>query len=159
MFDMIPFDRRDRNMLRAWDDFEKNFFGDWSGMMTGFRTDIIDKGDKYVLEAELPGFEKGDIHIDLDGDMLTIRAEHNSEEEKKHHKYVRQERYTGACQRSFYVGEGVKQERSYSSYSRSFRISDVKPDGISAAYKNGVLELVMPKREGALPSGRSIEIQ
>ena len=140
MFDMIPFDRRDRNMLRAWDDFEKNFFGDWSGMMTGFRTDIIDKGDKYVLEAELPGFEKGDIHIDLDGDMLTIRAEHNSEEEKKHHKYVRQ-------------------GRSYSSYSRSFRISDVKPDGISAAYKNGVLELVMPKREGALPSGRSIEIQ
>ena len=140
MFDMIPFDRRDRNMMRAWDNFEKNFFGDWSGMMTGFRTDIIDKGDKYVLEAELPGFEKGDIHIDLDGDMLTIRAEHNSEEEKKHHKYVRQ-------------------ERSYSSYSRSFRIADVKPDEISAEYKNGVLELVMPKKEGNLPSGRSIEIK
>ena len=51
MFDMIPFDRRDRNMLRAWDDFEKNFFGDWSGMIAVFRTDSIDTVSYTHLEV------------------------------------------------------------------------------------------------------------
>ena len=63
MFDLIPFDRRERNMMRMFDDMEKNFF---DGFTTSCKTDIADKGDHYLLEAEMPGFDKENIHIDIE---------------------------------------------------------------------------------------------
>ena len=122
MFDLIPFDRRERNMMRMFDDMEKNFF---DGFTTSCKTDIADKGEHYLLEAEMPGFDKENIHIDIDGNYLTIHAQQDVRE-KKEHKFIRQ-------------------ERSYNAISRSFNISDVDTEQIKAKYKNGVLELTMPK--------------
>ena len=92
-----PFDR-------MFDDAFKNFWGSNElATFDAFKTDVIDQGDSYLLQAELPGFDKSDINIDLKDNMLTISASHkeeNNEEDKN--KYIRRERY-------------------YSSYSRSFR--------------------------------------
>lgn len=141
MFDLMPFGwNENRNLLNPFHDFEKNFFNGMSSMMAGFRTDIQDKGDCYVLEAELPGFDKEDISIQVDDNMLTIRAEHKQEEEdKKDKNYVRQERHWGM-------------------YERSFSINGVKSDEISAGYEKGVLTLKLPKEQPQVPASRQIEI-
>ena len=139
MFDLVPFNRGERNLWNALNHFEKNFFNDFPSAVSDIKTDIIDKGDHYILEAELPGFEKDDIKIDVDGDYLIIRAEHNAEKEDKKHHYLRQ-------------------ERSYCTISRSFNISDVKENEIKAEYKNGLLKLNLPKAEGASPKSHSIHI-
>ena len=141
MFDLMPFGwNENRNLLNPFHDFEKNFFNGMSSMMAGFRTDIQDKGDCYILEAELPGFDKEDISIQVDDNMLTIRAEHKQEEEdKKDKNYVRQERHWGM-------------------YERSFSINGVKSDEISAGYEKGVLTLKLPKEQPQVPASRQIEI-
>ena len=136
MFDLIPFGHRERSLLQ---DFEKEFFGSSAGYASGFKTDIIDQKDQYVLQAELPGFSKEDIHIDVDGDYLTISASHQEENEEKKDNYIRK-------------------ERRYGSFSRSFNVSDVSTDKISASYKDGVLELDMPKRTPDLPQRQQISI-
>lgn len=117
-------------------------FGSWfdHSALASFKTDIKDNGDSYTLEADLPGFDKKDIHLDVNGDMLTIHAERKAEQEEKDDKnnYVR-------C------------ERSFGSYSRQFDLSSVDADHMKATYDNGVLKLEMPKK--ALPdSARHIEI-
>ena len=83
MFDLIPFGRNERNLFRYLDNVEKSLFDGLDTRVSRFRTDILDKGDRYLLEAELPGFKKEDIHLDLEGDILTIRAEHTEEKEDK----------------------------------------------------------------------------
>lgn len=140
MFDLMPFGRNDRNLFRYLDNMEKSFFGDMASDFPQFRTDIIDKGDKYVLEAELPGFTKEDINIDIQNDRLIVSAEHNENTEEKKENFVRK-------------------ERRFGSFSRSFDISSVKADEITAEYKNGILELNLPKKAGEVPASRRIEIQ
>lgn len=94
-------------------------------------TDIQDLGDSYQMEMELPGYEKKDVKADLKDGYLTISAEHSAKKEEKDEngKYVRRERYMGSCQRSFYVGKNVTQ------------------DDIHASFENGVLKMVIPKKE------------
>ncbi len=140
MFDLMPFDHRQKNMFGYLDKLEKDFFGDAVGSFSQFRTDIIEKDDRYILQAELPGFTKEDIHIELEGDYLTIRAEHDAVNEEKQHNFIRR-------------------ERRYGSFARSFQVSNVKTDEIAASYKDGVLELNMPKRENTPPKNRQIEIK
>lgn len=96
---------------------------------TLMRTDIKDDGDNYMLDIELPGFKKEDIQAELKNGYLTVAATHqeNSDEKDKNGKILRQERYTGSCKRSFYVGDALKQE------------------DIHAAFENGVLKLQFPK--------------
>ena len=129
-----------------FDDMD-NFFNDnfWNGVcrtdeamkdQTGhslMKTDVIERDDSYQLEAELPGFNKEDIKIDLKNDLLTISASHseNSDEKDNNGKYIRRERRT-------------------SSYERSFRVHDLKAEDIIAQYRNGVLTVNIPKKE-ALP--------
>ncbi len=143
MFDLIPFENR-RNYLsnfsNFFNEFEKNFFGDLAQSFTGFKTDIVDKGDQFLLQAELPGFSKEDINIDIDGDRLTISAQHRSENEEKRDNFIRR-------------------ERTYGSYARSFDISGINAEGITASYNNGVLELGLPKSQPAALPSRKIEIQ
>ena len=93
------------------------------------RTDIKDDGTNYQLDMELPGYKKEDIKAELKNGYLTINATHeeNNDEKDKDGKILRQERYSGSCSRSFYVGEDLKQE-------------DIK-----AAFENGVLKLQFPK--------------
>ena len=65
MFELMPMTRNQRNMTSFWNDFEKNFFGDYCRSMNDFKTDIIDNGDSYLLQAELPGYDKSEIGIKL----------------------------------------------------------------------------------------------
>ncbi len=149
MFEIIPFTHRNHianyNPFKDLDDFQKAFFGDGVFSRNGmepFRTDIKETENEYLLEADLPGFEKKDIHIDLNDDYLTIQAErhsgHEDQDEKKN--YVR-------C------------ERSYGAYSRSFDISGVDAEKITAKYDNGVLTLTMPKKEPEQPASRQLTIE
>nr|WP_319488806.1 Hsp20/alpha crystallin family protein [uncultured Caproiciproducens sp.] len=140
MFDLMPFGRRESNLFNYFDNMEKNFFGDISQGFSSFRTDVIDHGDKYVLKAELPGFKREDIKIDIEGSSLTVSAEHSDETEEKKDSYIRR-------------------ERRYGSFSRSFDISNIKGSEISAEYKDGILELSLPKMETAVPETRRIEIR
>ena len=153
MFELTPYERRHQralfNPFRDMENFEKNFWGDMAA--TDFKTDIKDNGKEYVLEAELPGFKKEDIHVDIEDGYMTISAERSNETEKKDDK-----------------GNFVRRERSYGSFSRSFDVSsvkteditleNVKEDEISAEYKDGVLTLTMPKKEENVPTSRRIEI-
>lgn len=143
MFELMPFEHRNHfgvyDPFRDLEKFEKSFFGDFA---SAFKTDIQDNGDSYLLEADLPGVEKGDIKIDIEGDCLTVTAQRSGQVEEKDEK----NRY-------------VRRERSYGSYSRSFDISGIKADEISAAYENGVLKLTLPKKGEATPTSRRLEIQ
>ena len=65
MFGMLPFERSDDNLFDTFDNFTRNFFRGSNASLPAFRTDIRDAGDKFVLEAELPGFDKGDIKLDV----------------------------------------------------------------------------------------------
>ncbi len=103
------------------------FTGEESRIM---RTDIKEKNDKYLIDIDLPGYQKEDIKIEIEDGYLNIHATTNSnKEEKEDGRFVRKERYVGECSRSFYVGEDIKQE-------------DVK-----ASFRNGTLELEIPKKE------------
>jgi len=149
MFELRPYERRN-NQMRSYDPFremealERAFFGDRDRFdgLAEFKTDIQDKGDHYLLEADLPGFKKEDIHIDLDGDSMNIAAERHSEHEEKDKK-----------------GNYVRCERSYGSYSRSFDISGIEEGGIKAEYTDGVLRLTLPKKSATVSSARRLEIE
>ena len=146
MFELIPFDRRG-NRLSAYDPFrmldemERSFFGSNNHpAVNGFRTDVMDTGDAFVLDAELPGFRKEDIKIDVENDCLTISAERKFDDEDKQKNFIKRERY-------------------YGSYSRSFDVSGVNVDGIEAQYTDGVLKLTMPKKVETVPPTRRLEIK
>ena len=107
-----------------------------------FRTDVIDTGDAYKLEAELPGFNKEDIQLNVENDCLTVTAEHKSEKKEEDEK------------KNF-----IKRERFYGSYTRSFDVSGINVDGIEATYENGVLTLNLPKKAAEIPASRKLEIK
>ena len=141
MFGMIPFDRRDSSLFDMLDNFERNFFGSSNSTVSSFRTDIRDEGDKFVLEAELPGFKKEDIKLDLKDGILTVSAQHSESREEKDKK-----------------GSYIRRERRYGSFARRFDVSGIQEDAITAAYNNGVLELTLPKAQPVIPAARQIEI-
>ena len=145
MFEIMPFDRRTYRMscynpLRELEQMEKSFWGEQQ--VNPFRTDISETADGYKLEADLPGFHKEDIHLDIDDDILSIRAEHKDSKDEKDDKgdYIRRERYFGA-------------------YTRSFNVSEIDVEGIKAAYDNGVLTLTMPKKAPVKPEAKHLEIE
>ena len=128
------------NPFQAMEEMERQFFGESS---TGsFKTDIRDDGKEFVLEADLPGFKKEDIQLNVENEVLTIHAERHSEheDEQKRGKYVCYERVSGS------VG-------------RSFDISEIDADKITASYKDGVLTLLLPKKEKVVPTAKRLEIQ
>lgn len=136
------------NPFREMEEFERNFFGYPFGSFFGnrdlaeFKTDLTDEGDHYLLEADLPGFEKKDIHLDINDDVLTVSAERHSKIEEKDKK-----------------DKVVRIERSYGSYSRQFDVSGVKTNEIKAKYDNGVLKLTLPKKEKIESNSRRLEIE
>ena len=96
------------------------------------KTDIKETEQGYELEMDLPGFKKEEIQVSLKDGYITVNATkelNHDEQEKKSGKYIRRERYSGACQRSFYIGEDVTEE-------------DVKGE-----FKHGILKLFVPKKE------------
>ena len=141
MFGMHPLDRRDNKIFDSFDAFTRDFFRKSNAELPAFRTDIRDTGDSYVLEAELPGFKKEDISLDLKDGILTITATHTEQSEE-------------ATQGSY-----IRRERRYGSFQRSFDVTGIDESGISAAYENGVLALNLPKAKPAEPEVRRIAIQ
>ena len=141
MFGMIPFDRRDENMFDLFDNFEKKFFGNTTANLPAFRTDIRDQGDKFLLEAELPGFNKEDISLELKEGILTIKAEHKENHDQKDEQ-----------------GSYIRRERRYGSFSRTFDVTGIDESAITAAYNNGILELTQPKLAPVVPETRQIAI-
>lgn len=121
--------------------FNDDFFND-TMQINSCRTDIRDTGDKYVMEAELAGFNREDINIDIKDSYLVISAEHKKSSDDKNDN-----------------GKYIRRERSYSSYKRSFDISDVNTDDINAEYKNGILTIDLPKKQHEEPVSKRLEIK
>ena len=142
MFCMIPFERGNDNFFDLIDNFERKFFGNSSASLPDFRTDIRDAGDRFILEAELPGFQKEDIKLDLKDGILTITAQHSENKEEKDDK-----------------GQYIRRERRYGSFSRSFDVTGVDEEHITASYNNGVLELSLPKVVPVVPEAKRIAIE
>ncbi len=132
------------NPFREMENFERNAFRDFFGSndLAEFKTDVLDEGDHYELEADLPGFDKKDINLELQGDNLIISAERHSNAEEKNKD-----------------GKVIRMERSYGSYQRSFNVSQIDTNHIKASYDNGVLKLNLPKLQEALPESRRLEIE
>ena len=136
-YTIMPYHRNE--MDRFINNFTRDFLSPVQSFASAFSTDIIEEDDHYVLEAELPGFEKKDISIDVEGDQLVIRAarEESTEEEKKNY---------------------IHKERHYGTYTRRFDISGIDIEKIAAKYEDGVLTLTLPKQEAKEPEGKKISI-
>ena len=103
--------------------------------------DIIDEKDQIRIKADLPGLKKEDIEVSADNGVLTIKGEKKEEKEVKEKDYVRSERFYGAFHRSFSLPTGVDSQK------------------VNASYKDGVLEVTLPKREDAKPKQVKVEIK
>ena len=116
----------------AGNKIEKKLYGRHAKNM--MKTDIKELEGGYELEMDLPGFTKDEITAELKDGYLTVSATKGldkDEQEKETGKYIRRERYAGACQRSFYVGE------------------DITEQDIKAEFRHGILKLFVPKKEAA----------
>ena len=127
-------------MFPVWND-RNPLYGKHSKNL--MKTDVRETEDTYEVDIDLPGFKKDEISLDLRDGYLTISAEKglDKDEESKKGRVLRQERYTGSCSRSFYVG-------------------DVKPEEIKAKYESGVLTILVPKEDvKKSPVGTAIAIE
>ena len=107
------------------------------------KTDVKQTDNGYEVAVDLPGCKKEDVQMDLNDGYLTIQASKGLDKEQsdKKGKYIRQERYAGACSRTFYVGE------------------DVEPEDVTAKFENGILQLSIPKAaKKQLPKNTSVTI-
>ncbi|WP_020618283.1 Hsp20/alpha crystallin family protein [Paenibacillus daejeonensis] len=144
MFDLIPLRKRQEDMfgqmLKSFQDLSDDHWLSPFGGQT-FRTDIREEKDRYLVEAELPGIAKENIHVDVDNGYLTIRAKRDDYTEQKDddNRLIRRERRSGEFVRRFYVDR-------------------VDEDGIQAKLDQGVLKLEIPKRPGP-DARRQIQIQ
>ena len=103
--------------------------------------DIVDEKDQIKVKADLPGMKKEDIEVNVENDVLTIKGEKKEEKEIKEKDYVRSERTYGVFHRAFTLPASVDAAR------------------VNASYKEGVLEIALPKKEGAKPKQIKIDIK
>ena len=118
-----------RNSFDLLDDFfDDSFFTKKERNL--MKTDIREKKDKYIVDIDLPGFDKKNISLSLENGYLNIKAKtEKNKEDKDEEKYLHQERFYGECSRSFYVGEEIEEK-------------DIK-----AEFKDGILKVELPKKE------------
>ena len=128
------------NLMDVFDDFDRDFFRGFGNIdrtlydkhaQHVMKTDVKETDQGYEVDVDLPGFKKDEIHLELNDGYLTISTEKSLEkdEENKKGKMLRQERYAGVMQRSFYVGKNLTEE-------------DIK-----ASYESGVLHVSIPKKD------------
>ena len=141
------------NLMDVFDDFDRSFFrglGDAERMLYGkhgqniMKTDVKETEDAYEVDVDLPGFRKEEIQLELNGGYLTITAGKNLEKsgENGKGKMIRQERYAGVMQRSFYVGDQITEEE------------------VKASYADGVLHLILPRKNAPrVPERKQILIE
>lgn len=119
---------------REMQNVQKKLYGRHAANM--MKTDVQEHEDHYEVDVELPGFKKDELSLELKNGYLVISAAKGldkDEKDEKSGKYIRRERYAGGMTRSFYVGDGVKEE------------------DVHAKYEDGVLKLILPKMQKALP--------
>ena len=130
------------NLFDDWfdDAFEKNFFGERNPLYGKhaknlMKTDVRETRDSYKLAIDLPGFKKDEVKVELKDGYLTVSASKglDKDDEDREGRFIRQERYAGACSRSFYVG-------------------DIRPEEVKCKYEFGVLRVTLPK-----PTARVVE--
>ena len=141
------------NLMDVFDGFDRNFFRDFGNVDRALygknaqrmmKTDVKETDEGYEVDVDLPGFKKDEINLELNNGYLTISAEKALEKdgENKKGKMLRQERYSGMMQRSFYVGEHLTEE-------------DIK-----ASYESGVLHVSIPKKDAPkVPEKKVIRIE
>ena len=126
---------------REIDDLVSKFWGDvntWQGTGWHPRVDVVESDHEFTVHTELPGLNKEDIKVTLEDNVLTIEGERKHEDEQKDKRFFRR-------------------ERSYGTFKRAFKLStEVQADKIAANYKDGILNLTLPKSEAAKP--RQIEV-
>lgn len=148
---LVPYGRKNRGLTnRSQDAFNidslfDNFFNDsfMPAFFTGdtqMKVDVKENEREYVVEADLPGIKKEEINIELHNDRLTISVERNEEINEEKENYIRRERRSGSFCRSFYV-------------------ENVLEDQISAKFENGVLSMLLPKKEPGVNKKNKIEIK
>lgn len=143
MFDLTPFRRRKElveNLLNP--ELVKDFLaGDLLNELgMSIRADIKEKGNEYIVEADLPGVNKEEIVIEFKEDILTISAQKEKDRDEEKENYVRRERRRGKLSRSFYV-------------------PNIYKEGITADYKDGVLRIVLPKVKENVSDAHRIQIK
>lgn len=139
---MDVFDGFDRSFFRNFGNMDRALYGKHAQNM--MKTDVKETDEGYEVDIDLPGFKKDEIQLELNNGYLTISTQKALEKDEKNKKgrMLRQERYAGVMQRSFYVGEHITEE-------------DVK-----ASYESGVLHLVLPKKDAPrLPEKKTIQIE
>ena len=142
IFNNSVFDNFDNWMDFSFPSFNQRLYGASSSQL--MKTDVKETDKDYEVSIDLPGFKKDEISIDLDNGYLTISAAKglDKDEQDKKGKYIRKERYAGAMQRSFYVGDAVTEE-------------DVK-----AKFEDGILRLSIPKKDAkAVETKKTIAIE
>lgn len=141
---------RERLTQRFGDDFDNLFEGFFRPMRWAEETvneglvprmDVVESDDEFVVHAELPGVKKEDIHITLEDGVLTLDAESKSETEEKEGNRV------------------VRQERRYGKYVRTMRLGkEIDERNVKANYKDGILELMLPKAEEVKPKKINVDV-
>lgn len=150
MFGLTPYRRNNGLSKRGNDAFDmehffESFFNDpffptfysGSGQM---RVDIKENDREYIVEAELPGVNREEIAVDLKDDRLTIAVERNEQVNVEKENYIRK-------------------ERRYGSMSRTFSVPNIIHENVSARFENGILSIVLPKKENMLPGNSKIQIE
>ena len=143
MFDLIPFGNRFFATYDPWKEFEEIERRMFAPVAPSMKTDIRETDEAYILETDLPGFSREEIHAEIRDGVLTLRAEHKKEADEKDEN-----------------GKYLRRERSYASYARRFSLDGIRTDEISAAFRDGVLTLTLPKETPKkTDEGRKLEIQ
>lgn len=150
MFDLTPFHRKNDEMFNKMvKSFNDAFHNNWNWMapfnedFNSFRADIIEKENAYYVEAELPGFSKDDITIDIDNNRLTIHAKREQKNEFKNEKNNRV----------------IHRERSYGEFMRTFYLDNYDEENIKAKLDNGILKVEIPKLHPEKPKRKQIVIE
>jgi len=136
-----------RGFGSPWDDldsmfekfFSRSFLPSFFDQKDTMKVDIKETDKAYIVEAEIPGVKKDNIKLELSDDMLTIHVQRDEQVEEERVNYIRKERKTFSTSRSFYV-------------------ENVKHEDVTAKYENGILKVILPKREKGVKKGKYIDI-
>jgi len=147
MFEVIPYKNNNRLMSRNSDDFSQlfnNFFNDDFSVPSnsidgGFKVDLKENDNEYIIQADLPGVKKEAINIEYNNNYITISTKVDDSVEEKEDTYVRRERHFGEFKRSLYI-------------------DNIDADKIDASFSNGVLDVKLPKLNKDVVNKKKISI-
>jgi len=128
------------SFFNAWTSPLQEFSNSLANLAGGIPLDVIDRGDAYIVKASLPGVQKNDIDIEITDNVLTIKGTFNSETKNENERYLLQERRTGTFTRSLSFGE------------------ELASDKVTAQFKDGILEITIPKSEPIMPKMTKVNI-